>query len=175
MTSRFAFCIQWVNHRDRATPARLMRMGCMSKIPTSSPTRRLGWLALAVPLATASCAGLDRVDQGSLQPQTVSGPCQVKKFFLVNYTAVPTEMTVSNAGQACGISLINPALQFFNTAALVTANPAHGQATSGLVLGGTQAVASYTPQPGFTGTDSFTVTLEPRDRAIKVNVTVQPG
>ena len=38
-----------------------------------------------------------------------------------------------------------------------------------------QAVASYTPQPGYAGPDHFTVTLEPHDRAVSVDVTVQPG
>ncbi len=132
-------------------------------------------LCLALPLLTASCAGLQRVDQGTLQPQTVSGPCQVKKFFLVNLTAVPTDLTVTANGQACSFTLINPDLQIFNTAALVTERPSHGQATSGLLRGGVQAGVSYTPEPGYTGKDTFTVTLEPADRAIRLNVTVQPG
>ena len=130
-------------------------------------------LCLALPLATASCAGLDRVDQGTLQPQTVSGPCQVKKFFLVNFTAVPTDLTATAGGPACSFTLINPDLQIFNTAALVTEQPSHGQATAGLLRGGVQAGVSYTPAPGYTGKDSFTVTLEPSDRAIRL--TVQPG
>ncbi len=132
-------------------------------------------LCLALPLLTASCAGLERVDQGTLQPQTVSGPCQVKKFFLVNFTAVPTDVTATANGQACSFTLINPDLQIFNTAALVTTPASHGQATAGLLRGGVQAGVSYNPQPGYTGRDTFTVTLEPSDRAIRLNVTVQPG
>ncbi len=140
----------------------------------TAPLARARWLALLLPLAASACAGLDRVDQGTLQPQTVAGPCQVKKFFLVTFTAVPTAMTVTNGGQACNLTLINPDLQIFNTAALVTSAASHGQAQSGLVLGGTQATVSYAPQPGYTGADSFTVTLEPSDRAIRFNVSVQP-
>ena len=140
-----------------------------------SARRRLGWLALALPLALASCAGLDRVDQGRLQPQTVSGPCQVKKFFLVPLTAEPTDLAIQNLGQACSFTLVNPDLQIFNTAALVTEPASHGLATAGLLLGGVQAGVSYVPQPGYTGPDSFSVTVEPADRAVRVHVTVQPG
>ena len=82
-------------------------------------------------------------------------------------------MTVTNDGPACTFTLINPDLQIFNTAALITSQSSHGQADTGLVAGGTQAVVSYTPQPGYAGPDRFTVTLEPADRAVRVNVTVQ--
>lgn len=135
----------------------------------------VAWLLLLLPLAAVSCAGLERSDQGALQPQTVSGPCQVKKFFLVSLTAVPTDMTVTGGGQACSLTLINPNLQIFNTAALVTSPASHGRAESGLLAGGTQAGVSYAPQPGYTGPDSFTITLEPQDRAVRFAVTVQPA
>ena len=128
-----------------------------------------------LPLAAVSCAGLERSDQGALQPQTVSGPCQVKKFFIMNYTAAQTDMTVTSGGQACSLTLIDPNLQIFNTAALVTTPAAHGRAESGLLAGGTQAGVSYSPQPGYTGPDSFTLTLEPRDRAVRFAVTVRPA
>ena len=136
---------------------------------------RLFWLALALPFATASCAGLDRVARGALQPQTVAGPCQVKKFFLVNLTVQHTNLTIANQGQACSFTLVNPDLQIFNTAALVTEPAMHGLATAGLLSSGVQAGVSYTPQPGYAGPDAFSVTVEPGDRAVRVHVTVQPG
>ncbi len=142
----------------------------------TSPNGRLRHrcIAILLPLALGSCAGLGPVDQGALQPQTVTGPCQVQKFYLVNFRATPTEMTVANTGQACSITLINPILQVFTTAALITEQPSHGQATSAVLAGGFQGGATYTPQPGYVGPDRFTLTMEPNDRAIAVHVQVQP-
>ena len=132
-------------------------------------------LAVALPLLAASCGGnLSRNDQGTLQPQTVSGPCDVKKFFLVALTTIHTEMEVAPDAGACMMTLINPNLQIFNTAALVTSPPSHGQATAGLLRSGTQVAVSYTPQPGFTGTDSFAITIESADRGVTFAVRVAP-
>jgi hypothetical protein len=86
-----------------------------------------------LPLLAASCAGLDRNDRGNLQPQTVRGPCQVKKFFLLGTTSVPTNMTVGNAGEACTFTVLNPDLQVVINAALVTGQASHGRASVGLV------------------------------------------
>ncbi len=131
-------------------------------------------LLFLVPLWCASCAGLARNDQGVLQPQTVSGPCQVKKFFLLSLTSVPTEVTVGNTGQACTFTLLNPALQIALNAALVTGRPAHGQATATLITGRRQAEISYVPQPGYAGSDSFSITLEPNAVGVTFAVTMQP-
>lgn len=132
-------------------------------------------LLLLIPLWCASCTGLARNDQGVLQPQTVSGPCQVKKFFLLGLRSVPTEMTVGNIGQACTFTLLNAALQIPLNAALVTGQPAHGRATADLITGRRQAEVSYFPQPGYAGPDSFSVTLQPNAVGVTVNVTVQPS
>ena len=131
-------------------------------------------LALALPLMAAACGDLSRNDQGRLQPQTVSGPCDVKKFFLVSLTTIHTGMTVAPDAGACTLTLVNPDLQIFNTAALVTSAPSHGQATAGLLASGTQVGVSYTPQPGFTGADSFAITIEPADRGVTFAVRVAP-
>jgi len=130
-------------------------------------------LAIALPLTTASCAGLERNVQGALQPQTVRGPCQVKKFFLLSQTAVHTDMTVDNTGQACTFTVLNANVQAFPTASLITEQPAHGRAAAGLTNGGRSPIISYTPQPGYSGTDRFTATIEPNDHAIAVAVTVK--
>jgi len=148
--------------------------GMGSRQHDAARLRRLRF-TLLVPLFSGSCAGLDRNDQGNLQPQTVSGPCQVKKFFILGQTAVRTDMTVGNVGQACRFTLFNPDLQVVLNAALVTGQPAHGRATAELITLGRQAAVSYVPQPGYTGADQFSVTLEPNDLAVTVAVTVQPS
>ncbi len=133
-------------------------------------------LALTAPLLAASCAGLQPDSPGALQPQAIQGSCTVKKFYLLNLTAVHTDMAVRNDGLPCSFTILNPNLQIVTTAALVTEPAAHGQA--GASTGGygvRQALASYTPQRGYAGPDHFTVTLEPNDRAISVAVTVQPA
>ena len=132
-------------------------------------------ILLLLPLWCASCAGLASNDQGVLQPQTVSGPCQVKKFFLLGLRSVPTEMTVGNTGQACTFTLLNPALQIALNAALVTGQPAHGRATATLISGRRQAEVSYVPQPGYAGPDRFSITLQPNAVGVTLNVTVQPS
>lgn len=132
-------------------------------------------LSLLIPLCCASCAGLARNDQGPLQPQTVSGPCQVKKFFILGQRSVPAEMTVGNTGQACSLTLFNPDLQIALNAALVTGQPAHGRATAALVTGRRQGAVSYAPQPGYAGPDRFSVTFEPDAIGVTFSVTVQPS
>ena len=140
---------------------------------------RMGWrlrsAVLLFPVLVASCAGLDRNDQGNLQPQTVRGPCQVKKFFLLGLTSVHTDMMVGNVGQACTFTVLNPDLQVVLNAALVTGQPSHGRASVGLISGNRQAVVSYAPQPGYIGPDRFSITLEPNASGITVEVTVQPA
>ncbi len=142
------------------------------------PRRRT--LVLALPLLAAACAGgadLARNDQGTLQPQAVRGPCDVAKFFLLSQTAVHTTMTVDpagpGAGASCSFVVLNPDLQAFPTASLITEPPAHGRAEAGFANGGRSPVVAYTPQPGYHGADRFTATIEPNDHAIAVAVTVR--
>ena len=136
--------------------------------------RSLRSLVLLAPLFAASCADLTRNDRGKLQPQTVRGPCQVKKFFILSQTAVHTDITVKNVGQACIFTIFNADLQIVLNAALVTEQPAHGRATAALITAGRQAEVSYTPLPGYAGPDKFSITLEPNDLAVALAVTVQP-
>lgn len=131
--------------------------------------------AVLLPLLGASCGDLSRNDQGILQPQTVRGPCDVKKFFLLSLRSVPTTLTIANTGEACRFTLLDANLQIALTAALVTGPAAHGRATADLITAGRQAEISYTPQPGYTGPDEFSITLEPRAVGITVAVTVRPG
>ena len=136
---------------------------------------RTGALALLPLLLLGSCAGLDRNDQGRLQPQTVRGPCQAKKFFLLGFISVNASLSVEDAGQACTLTIFNPDLQATLNAALVTTPPTHGHATAELITLGRQAAISYTPQPGYTGPDSFSVTIEPNAIGITFAVTVAPS
>ena len=131
--------------------------------------------ACALLLLLASCAGLDRDDQGRLQPQAVRGPCQAKKFFLLGFISVDASLAVEDTGEACTLTLINPALQATLSAALVTTPPGHGQASAALATLGRQATVSYTPAPGYTGPDSFSVTLEPGAVGITFAVAVRPA
>ena len=136
-------------------------------------TRNLA--ALVAVITVAGCGDLSRIDRGNLQPQTVAGACEVKKFFIVSFQAQSTDMTVSNAGQGCTFTIFNPDLQIVTNAALITSPALHGQATAGLVDEARQASVSYRPQAGYAGPDQFSVTLEPNDRAVRVHVTVQPA
>jgi hypothetical protein len=121
----------------------------------------------AAPLFLAGCLGLAGCNStpgaGPLQPQTVQGPCQIKPFFLVGYSASPVQMSVNASGQACTFTLINPNLQAIQSDALITRQPSHGRAQAGLTNGGASAIVSYTPAPGYVGPDAFTATIEPGD------------
>ncbi len=136
--------------------------------------QNLHYLVAVLPILSTSCAGLDRNDRGSLQPQTVRGPCQVEKFFILGSTAVPAEMTVGNVGDACTITIFNPDLQIVLNAALIAPQPAHGSATASLITLGRQVEVSYTPQLGYGGPDRFGLTMEPNGRTVTFFVTVQP-
>ncbi len=120
-------------------------------------------------------AGLCLAAAGPTQPQSVSGPCHVKDFFIVSLGTSDTEMTIDNDGQACRLTLFNPDLQAFQTAALITSQPSHGQATARLTDANFMAEITYTPQPGYAGDDRFAATIEPNDKAVIVSVTVRPG
>ena len=135
---------------------------------------RFGHCALAAlrPMLLAGLA-IGLAAFGPTQPQTVTGPCRVKSFFIVALGTSNTRMTVDSAAQACQFTLFNPDLQLFQTAALITEPPRHGQASAALVDGGRMAAISYTPQPGYAGPDRFTATIEPNNKAVIVAVTVR--
>ena len=134
--------------------------------------RTTGALAL-IGVTGGGCAQIASNTQGPLQPQAQTGPCQVGRFFLLAQTAVHTTLAISPSGQACSFVVINPDLQAFPTASIITRPPEHGQATTGIVNGGVSVGVSYAPQPNYTGPDRFTVTIEPNDHAIDVAVTVR--
>lgn len=123
--------------------------------------------------AAVSCTGVNQVNGSLLQPQTTTGPCTVKKFYLVGLNSTHTDMTVDAGTEACQFTLINPDQQIVNDAALITGRPAHGVATAELIVQGRSVAVSYRPEPGYQGTDKFEVTVQPRARGITFAVTVQ--
>lgn len=84
-------------------------------------------------------------------------------------------MSVSNTGQACQFTLINPALDRVIDAALVTVAAQRARADAQLIGGNRQVLVSYTPSPGYSGPDRFGITLEPGATGVAVDVTVQAG
>ena len=130
-------------------------------------------LLVLLPLLAASCALPPGDAGGPLQPQGVTGPCQVKPFFFLSLRSVPAELTVRNTGEACTFTLVNYAFQTYLNAALVTMPASNGRATAELISGNFQALVTYVPRPGYTGPDRFSVTLEPNATGVTVNVTVQ--
>ncbi|MDT7949983.1 MAG: hypothetical protein RQ966_00615 [Acetobacteraceae bacterium] len=122
----------------------------------------------------ASCAGSGTYTQGPLQPQSLSGPCSVDRFFFLGNRSVPARLTIANTGQTCTFTLVNPALNAVINATLLTKPAQHGRAETSLISGARQVSVSYTPAPGYTGPDQFGVTLEPGATGITFNVTVTP-
>lgn len=131
----------------------------------AAPVRLLARLAVLAPVALLLPA------YTPTQPQEVFGPCRVRSFFIVPLGTSHARMTL-RAGGSCRFTLFNPDLQVFQTAALVTAPPRHGTASAGLLMGGLMAETQYRPAPGFRGEDRYTITVEPRDKVVIVDVAV---
>ena len=134
-------------------------------------TRLLGLLAAVL---LAGCAGMENNMQGPLQPQAVSGPCQVQRFLLLDQRAVPVKMSVANTGQACSFVVYNWALNLTLTGALISNAASHGQAQAAVVNTGRQVEVRYTPTPGYAGPDRFTAIWWPFGTGVAVDVTVTP-
>ena len=143
-------------------------------MPNPTAARAIAVAALSALLT--SCAALRGNTQGPLQPQTVTGPCQVKPFFFLGLRSVPAQLSVTNTGEACTLLLVNPALNVVVDAALLTGPAQHGRATAGLTPGARQAVITYVPAPAYRGPDRFDITLEPGAVGVTFNVVVgAPG
>jgi hypothetical protein len=130
--------------------------------------------ALLAPVLVAGCAQMAANTQGPLQPQTVSGPCQVERFLLLDQRSVPVKMSVVNSGEACSFLIFNPALNLTLTAALISGPASHGRAEAAVVNTGRQVGVRYTPAPGYAGPDRFAVTWFPFGSGITVDVAVTP-
>ena len=130
--------------------------------------------ALLVPVLVTACAQMAANTQGPLQPQTVSGPCQVQRFLLLDQRSVPVKMSVTNTGQACSFLIFNPALNLTLSAALITGPASHGRAEAAVINTGRQVGVSYAPAPGYAGPDRFSVTWEPGGSGATFDVAVTP-
>jgi hypothetical protein len=124
--------------------------------------------------------------QGCAQPRPVASGTRLYASDLAGgakHCAVPTvsvaagqespvPMTVGNDGGWCGITVALPSSQPYSVG-LLTARPAHG--TIYIHTVGDATRIDYTPDRGFTGTDSFAVRLEPGSSRLRVAVTVTPS
>jgi hypothetical protein len=81
-------------------------------------------------------------------------------------------MVVKNDGGWCGITLSRFPQRPYD-AGLLVGRPANGRVHVHSV--GDVTRIDYTPDPGFSGDDRFTVRLLPGNPSLRVSVTVQPG
>jgi hypothetical protein len=81
---------------------------------------------------------------------------------------LPATISMNNDGGWCGVSVDNGGRAF--SAGLLLTRPAHGRAYVHSV--GDTTRLDFTPNAGFTGSDSFAVRLLPGESVIRVGVTV---
>ncbi len=136
-----------------------------------------GALALAA-LALAGCAEKPRTAAHVSLPvyaidlQGGAANCVVSKPALAPGQEAAASMTVANDGGWCALSVSQDGPAPYS-AGLLIQRPAHGNL---LIHGvGDATRIDYTPERGFTGTESFVVRLIPGDASIRVAVDVTPG
>lgn len=138
------------------------------------------WAVLALPALLAACAKppgpaavtASRLPVYAVDLQGKAALCTVPNDQprLTDGQQTEIAMTVGNDGGWCGASVSKPGPEPFD-AGLLTARPANGRARVQSV--GDYTRIDYIPDPGFVGTDSFTVRLLPGSTSVKLNVTVQ--
>ncbi|MXP64143.1 hypothetical protein E0493_12390 [Roseomonas sp. M0104] len=135
------------------------------------------WASLALPALLAACAKPETPVVQSTRPvyaiDMVGGAklCTVPENpKLVDAQQTEVAMTVGNDGGWCGVKVSRPGPAPFD-AGLLAARPDHGRVQVHTV--GDWTRVDYTPDPGFVGTDSFTVRLLPGSTTLRVNATVQ--
>ncbi len=94
--------------------------------------------------------------------------CEVSKPALAAGKVVEATMKRSGNTGWCGLPVSNGGKPF--DAGLLVARPAHGKALVHTV--GNDTRIDYTPEFGFTGTDSFTVQVLPSEASVRIAVTV---
>jgi hypothetical protein len=144
--------------------------------------RRVGCTlaALAVPLAAplaavvllAGCNAAPPPATGTrLFASDLSGGaklCTVPTATVIDGKEVAATMTVGNTGGWCGITVAQGGKPY--AVGLLTARAAHGAIFVHTVGDATRI--DYTPDTGFTGSDTFTVKLIPGGGSLRVAVTV---
>ncbi|MGY4803117.1 hypothetical protein [Teichococcus aerofrigidensis] len=140
---------------------------------------RSAWVALALPALLAACAQPQRAVETSRRPVYAIDMIGAAKSCtvddnprLIDGRETVAPMTVVNDGGWCALRVARPGPEPFD-AGLLSARAENGRVYVHSV--GDYTRIDYTPLPGFSGTDSFTVRLLPGSTTVKVNVTVQPG
>lgn len=96
--------------------------------------------------------------------------CEVTKPALAAGKVADATMKVGNDGGWCGLPVRNGGKPY--DAGLLAVRAAHGKVFVHSV--GSDTRIDYTPDSGFTGTDSFTVQLLPGEAGVRVAVTTVP-
>lgn len=139
-------------------------------------TRHFAWLALvASGVLLQACTPPVPAEPGArVYAADLSGgakSCQVAKLSPVGGQTAETTIKLGNDGGWCGLPVQQPGAKPF-AAGLLVKRPAHG----GVLIHEVGSVTriDYTPDRGFTGTDSFVVNLVPGGALVRVAVTVTP-
>ena len=141
---------------------------------TARPAAWIAILMTGVPLQ--ACSG----DQGPVGSGTrlyaadMTGgakTCEVAKVSPVDGQSTDAMMKLDNSGW-CGQPLRQPDGRPFDVGLLLE-RPAHGSVVIHQV--GDETRVDYTPDRGFTGSDSFSVKMIPGNAVIRMSVTVIPA
>ena len=142
-------------------------------------TRHLAWItllltgALVQACAPNAAAPVSRLRVYAADVAGGAKTCFVPQITPASGKTTETAMNLANDGGWCGLPVSQSGPKPYD-AGLLTARPAHGTVTIHGVGDATRI--DYTPDRGFTGTDSFSVKLLPGDATLRIaaNVT-QPA
>jgi hypothetical protein len=150
--------------------AALKRGGTIGMKHTRSGLSRSAWFCLAATATLAQgCVPLPGWN-GIFTIDTQGGAktCVASTASPADGQSILVQMRVSNEGGWCGI-IANRGGVAFESYLLMT-RPAHGKVFAHHVATNTRI--DYTPDPGFTGADGFTVRLIPGNAVLEAAVTV---
>jgi len=139
--------------------------------------RHAGWIAILTAgllLQACSPAPVPTVPSARVYAADVTGGakvCEVQKVKLADGQTTNTTIKVGNDGGWCGLPVRQSGGKAFDVG-LLSARPAHGSVMIHEV--GDETRIDYTPDRGFTGSDSFAVSLVPGGAVIHIEVTVTP-
>jgi hypothetical protein len=142
------------------------------------PARRTAWIALALlGVVLQGCAEKPPAPAAQSQTRLFASDfqggaknCVAPKLKLDAGKEFSASMQVGNDGGWCGILVAQDDKPY--EAGLLTQAPEHGNVYIHPVGDATRI--DYTPEPGFSGADSFVVTLLPGRPVLRVNVSVAP-
>jgi hypothetical protein len=145
---------------------------------TQQPIRSAAWVALALAGAVLQgCAEKPAPPPAQSQTRLFASDfeggaksCIVPKIKLDAGKEFSASMQLANDGGWCGITVAQDGKPY--EAGLLTQAPEHGNVYIHPV--GDDTRIDYTPELGFSGADTFVVTLLPGKPALRVTVTVTP-